>query len=106
MCLLLGAKAAFSLDLPEEAGNAKVAGKGGLEFRYGYMPSYNKMRLMVVLPPAGMTNWEVALSPQGGAQVLAKQAGELPFNAVGETMDIPDLAEGSYALTLTARGSR
>jgi len=75
-----------------------------VQFRIGYHPSQRKVRHMIVAPPAGMTDWQVTLAAQGAATVLAKQAGRLPFNPAGETMDVPDLPEGDYTLTLTLTG--
>jgi hypothetical protein len=76
------------------------------DFRFGYMPSQHKIRLLILSPAAEMTDWKVLVTAQGKADVLAQQTGHFPFNRAGETMDVPDLPEGQFTLTakLTGKG--
>jgi hypothetical protein len=71
----------------------------GLEFRFGVHPSLDRLRLMVLRPPAGFTRWEAVLSAREGAE-LARCGGDLPFPKAGETMKTPPLAAGSYDVRL------
>ena len=75
----------------------------GTEFRFGVFPSLDRLRLMVLRPPAPFGKWEVVLSTRQGAE-LARCGGDLPFPKSGETMKTPPLAAGSYdvRLVLTA----
>jgi hypothetical protein len=71
----------------------------GLEFRFGVYPSLDRLRLMVLRPPAAFKRWEVLLSTRGGAE-LARCGGDLPFPKSGETMKTPPLAAGAYDVQL------
>lgn len=71
------------------------------EFRYAYFPSHRLVRFLLPAPPAGATAWRVALTPDGQEEILAERSGTLPMSTNGENLNIPDLPEGLYRLTLT-----
>ena len=73
----------------------------GLEFRFSYFPSLDRLRVLVLHPAAKFATWEVALSAQGRSEVLAQRAGKLPMAAAGETIPLPALADGTYEVKLT-----
>jgi len=75
-----------------------------LDYRYAYYPSHNLVRIHLPKPPAGCTDWHLALRPEGGGAVLAERSGKLPTAAGGESMPVPDLPEGNYTLRLTLSG--
>ena len=72
----------------------------GTEFRLAYFPSWNRLRFIVLSPPAQFQKWELQLTAAGKTDVLARAAGQLPFSKAGQTLEIPTLAEGTYAVTL------
>ncbi len=73
----------------------------GLEFRFSYFPSLDRLRVLVLHPAAKFATWEVTLSAQGRSEVLAQRAGKLPMAAAGETIPLPALADGTYEVKLT-----
>lgn len=73
----------------------------GTEFRFGYFPSSSRLRLLAVQKTASFTQWELALSRAGEAPALSRHSGSLPMPASGETLSVPPLEEGTYALALT-----
>jgi len=75
-----------------------------LDYRYAYYPSHNLVRIHLPTPPAGSTDWHLALRPEKGGALLAERSGKLPTAAGGESMPVPDLPEGDYTLTLTLSG--
>jgi len=75
-----------------------------LDFRYAYYPSHDLVRILLPEPPEGATHWHLVLTPYGGDEVLAEREGELPMNSAGENMEIPELPENDYLLTLTLTG--
>ena len=68
----------------------------GSEFRFGYLPSYNQLRLLVLRPPKQMAKWEVILSKSGQSDILWRGGGSLPMPKAGQTIPAPPLAEGTY----------
>ena len=79
----------------------------GMEFRFSYFPSLDRLRLLVLRAPGKFVAREVVLSPLGRSEVLARRAGKLPMANAGETMPAPPLGDGTYevTLTLTARNA-
>lgn len=77
----------------------------GLELRFGYFPSFDKLRLLVLRTPDAFTGWEARLSKPPLKETLRQWEGPLPFPKAGLTLDAPSLDEGSYmlAVTLVAR---
>lgn len=76
----------------------------GTEFRFSYLPSLNRLRLLVLGPPKQFTRWEAVLTPAGKADVLAQAGGELPCPKAGQTLETPPLSDGVYAVTLALTG--
>ena len=66
----------------------------GLEFRFSYFPSLDRLRLLVLGCAAQFVKWEAVLSPQGKSEVLARREGKLPFADAGETIRVPRWATG------------
>jgi hypothetical protein len=85
-------------------GEGNRSGEDRTEFRYGYIPSHNKIRLFIANASAEMTDWNVSVTAQGKAETLAQHAGKFPFKQAGETMAVPDLPEGQYTLTAKLSG--
>ncbi|MGB8294800.1 MAG: hypothetical protein WCG85_05180, partial [Polyangia bacterium] len=73
----------------------------GLEFRFSYFPSLDRLRVLVLRAPKQFVAWDVTLAPQGRSEVLARRAGKLPMAEAGETIPVPSLADGTYEVTLT-----
>ena len=92
-----------TLTLSGAAGNFTVPFPCSVEpeFRYAYFPSHRLVRFLLPSPPAGATAWRVALTADGQNKILAERSGKLPMSANGENLNIPDLPEGLYQLTLT-----
>jgi len=72
----------------------------GLEFRFSYFPSLDRLRLLVLGAPGQFVKWEVALSRRGKSEVLARCEGKLPFSDAGETIRVPALGDGTYEVKL------
>jgi len=72
----------------------------GVEFRFSYFPSSNKMRLLVLQPASKFSNWNVILTRKGTDNALAQHCGKLPMPIAGETVGVPSLDDGIYELTL------
>jgi hypothetical protein len=96
---------AWAASAPLLAASEETPAGPKIDFRYGYYPSHHKLRFLAVSPPADKTDWQVVLTAQGSAAALAQQSGRLPFRKSGKTIDVPDLPEGSYELTLTLTGA-
>jgi hypothetical protein len=79
----------------------------GLELRFGYFPTANKLRLLVLQADL-FTRWEARLSKPPSKEVLRQWDGPLPFPKAGLTLDAPALDEGTYvlAVTLVAKDGR
>jgi hypothetical protein len=77
----------------------------GLEFRFSYFPSLDRLRLLVLGAPGQFVKWEVVLSPLGKSEVLARCEGELPFPRAGETIRVPALGDGTYEVKLALTAS-
>jgi hypothetical protein len=73
----------------------------GLEFRFSYFPSLDRLRLLVLGVPRQFVKWEVTVSPQGKREVLAQSEGRLPFASAGQTIPVPALGDGVYEIKLT-----
>jgi hypothetical protein len=107
--LALAAGAAIAQDTdPGRAPTGTVTHPGdllkepdGTEFRFGYYPSHNRLRLLVLRHAPSFSRWGLALRKQGAAAVLASHGGPLPFPAGGATLEVPPLADGRYELTLS-----
>lgn len=72
----------------------------GTEFRFAYFPSFDRLRLLVLQKTPAFTRWEVALRRKDDDRVLSRHSGSLPMPAAGETVSVPPLEAGAYALTL------
>ena len=75
-----------------------------LDFRYAYYPSHDLVRFLVPKPPEDATRWHVALRSKKSDQVLAERGGELPMAPAAENLEVPDLPDGDYVLTLRLSG--
>jgi hypothetical protein len=73
----------------------------GAEFRFAYYPSLNRLRLLVLRPPAPFTKWEAVLSTKGKSDVLARSEGTLPFPKAGVTVQVPPLEAGEYDVAMS-----
>ena len=73
----------------------------GMEFRFSYFPSLDRLRLLVLRPPQQFSQWECVLRPAGKGDVLKRYEGKLPMPAAGETLETPPLDDGTYEITLT-----
>lgn len=73
----------------------------GLELRLGYCPSAGKLRLLLLRAPAIYTRWHAVLSKPPSGEALRQWDGPLPASKAGETLDLPALGDGTYALTVT-----
>ena len=80
----------------------------GLELRFGYFPSFDSLRLLVLRTPDAFTGWEARLSKPPSKEALRQWEGRLPFPKAGLTLDAPALDEGTYmlAVTLVAKDGR
>lgn len=81
----------------------------GLEFRFGYLPTLGRLRLVVLHAPETYTRWEVTLSLPGRSEVLARSDGALPMPQAGATVEVPALDAGTYELRfalIAADGAR
>ena len=72
----------------------------GLEFRFSYFPSLDRLRLLVLGAPGKFVKWEAVLSPQDKSEILARCEGKLPFADAGETIRVPALGDGTYEVKL------
>ena len=73
----------------------------GLELRFGYFPSADKIRLLVLHAPDVLTRWESRLSKPPSNEPLRQWEGPLPFPKAGVTLDAPALSDGMHALAVT-----
>lgn len=77
-----------------------------LDFRYGYYPSFHKVRFLVPSPPAGVRSWEAKVRQLGDGKVLARSEGKFPMSPAAETLALPGpLPEGAYVLSLKMEGA-
>ena len=72
----------------------------GLELRFGYFPTANKLRLLILQADL-FTRWEARLSKPPSKEVLRQWDGSLPFPKAGLTLETPALNEGTYSLAVT-----
>ena len=102
--LLLIVAAARSADAdPARAPTGEVSKPGdllkeadGTELRFGYLPSYHQLRLLVLRPPQQFTKWEVVLSMAGKGDAVTRGEGALPMPKAGQTLSTPPLDDGTY----------
>ena len=76
----------------------------GTEFRFGYFPSHDRLRLRVLCPSNAFTRWSAVLTPAGGGASLQGCEGTLPMAAGGVSVRTPPLPDGTYAIALTLSG--
>ena len=72
----------------------------GMEFRFSYFPSMDRLRLLVLQASKRFTKWEASLRRVGSSDVLTRYQGALPMPPIGETVQTPPLADGRYELAL------
>jgi len=76
-----------------------------VDFRYAYLPSYNKLRYHLTGSwPTAISQWQVQLIRDSDSVVMAQDSDDLPFSLVGETLSIPALSNGDYTVKLTLTG--
>lgn len=76
-----------------------------VDFRYGYFPSYNKLRYLLTGSwPTAVSDWTIQLIRNSDNSVLAENYGIFPFSQCGETLTIPTLTAGDYTLKTTLSG--
>jgi hypothetical protein len=73
----------------------------GLEPRFGYFPSLDKPRLLVLRTPDAFTGWEARLSKPPLKEALRQWEGPPPFPKAGLSLAAPALDEGAYMLAVT-----
>lgn len=108
LAVLLVVRDAWAAEIPPErlptAPNAKpgdlLKEPDGLELRFGYFPTANRLRLLILQADL-FTRWEARLSKPPSKEVLRQWDGPLPFPKAGLTLDAPPLDEGTYFLAVT-----
>ena len=74
------------------------------DFRYAYYPSHNLLRVLAPTPPADAKRWHVAVRAKDNDKILAERDGDLPMSPSAEALELPELPEGHYTVTLTLSG--
>jgi hypothetical protein len=106
--LLAGKRAPCDETDPGRAPTGSVTSPGdllkeadGLELRFGYFPSADKLRLLMLRVPAAFTRWEARLLKLPASEPLRRWEGTLPFPKAGATLSTPPLGEGTYAVVVS-----
>jgi hypothetical protein len=106
LAVVISAAAAAESD-PGRAPTGQATSPGDLlkesdatELRFGYFPSLDRVRLLVLRAPEQFVKWEAVLAATGKGGVLARSEGVLPFAKAGETIPTPPLDEGTYEIRL------
>ena len=73
----------------------------GLELRFSYFPSLNRLRLLVLRPPTEYKTWSATIGTLGQVGIAAQSKGAFPMPAAGETLTLPPLPDGTYELVFT-----
>jgi len=97
LLLLAIATAVVGDDKPVQPRNV-LKEADGLELRFGYYPSADKLRLLVLHARQDFERWEAQVSNSPASKALAEWMGELPMPKAGVTLDVPVLDDGIYAL--------
>ncbi len=74
------------------------------DFRYAYYPSHNLLRVLAPKPPADAKTWHMAVRAKDSDKILAERGGNLPMSPNAEDLNLPELPEGNYTVTLTLAG--
>ncbi len=87
--------------LVQTMGFGDPAAGENVDFRYAYLPSFNKLRYYIGSSSTSINQYELELIRDSDQSVLTTDSSTFPFPASGKTITIPALADGDYTVKLT-----